>query len=152
MRPRVSNCRPTRRYDMSETNKVAVVTGSALNIGRAIALHLARIGFRIVVTARQSQHDAEETARLVQQAGAEAHVHMADISDPAQARDLIEAAVARFGRLDALVNNASVRRQTPFADMTPAEWREIMGATLDGAFYCAHAAAPHIAAAGGGSI
>ena len=51
-----------------------------------------------------------------------------------------------------LVNNASFRRQTQFADMTPEEWREIMGATLDGAFYCAHAAAPHIIAAGGGSI
>ena len=64
----------------------------------------------------------------------------------------MSAAVKRFGRLDALVNNASVRRQTQFAEMTPEEWREIMGTTLDGAFYCAHAAAPHIVAAGGGSI
>ncbi len=77
---------------------------------------------------------------------------MADITDPAQARGLIEAAVSTFGRLDVLVNNASVRRQTKFTDMTPEEWREIMSATLDGAFYCAHAAAPQIAAAGGGSI
>jgi 3-oxoacyl-[acyl-carrier protein] reductase len=137
---------------MSEETKVAIVTGSALNIGRAIALHLAREGFAIVVTARQAEHDAAETARLVRETGAEALVHMADITDPARARGLIEAAVARFGRLDALVNNASVRRQTKFADMTPEEWREIMSATLDGAFYCAHAAAPHIAAAGGGSI
>jgi 3-oxoacyl-[acyl-carrier protein] reductase len=137
---------------MSTSSKVAVVTGSALNIGRAIVLHLARDGFRVIVTARQSQHDAEETVRLVREAGGEAHVHMADITDPAQARGLVVAAVDQFGRLDALVNNASVRRQTPFADMTPEEWREIMSATLDGAFYCAHAAAPHIAAAGGGSI
>ncbi|MEA2740886.1 MAG: 3-oxoacyl-[acyl-carrier protein] reductase [Acetobacteraceae bacterium] len=137
---------------MSEQTKVAIVTGSALNIGRAIALHLAREGFAIVVTARQAEHDAAETARLVRETGAEALVHMADITDPARARGLIEAAVARFGRLDALVNNASVRRQTKFADMTPEEWREIMSATLDGAFYCAHAAAPRIAAAGGGSI
>lgn len=132
--------------------KVAIVTGSALNIGRAIAVHLARQGFRVLVTARQAEHDATETARLVHEAGGEAHVHMADITDPAQARGLIEAAVTRFGRLDALVNNASVRRQTKFADMTPEEWREIMSATLDGAFFCAHAAAPHIAQAGGGSI
>jgi 3-oxoacyl-[acyl-carrier protein] reductase len=137
---------------MNEQSKVAVVTGSALNIGRAIALHLARDGFRVIVTARQSQHDCEETARLVRDAGSDAAVHMADISDPAQARGLIGAAVDRFGRLDVLVNNASVRRQTPFAEMTPEEWREIMSATLDGAFYCAHAAAPHITAAGGGSI
>jgi 3-oxoacyl-[acyl-carrier protein] reductase len=132
--------------------KAAIVTGSALNIGRAIALHLARDGFAILVTARQSEHDAHETARLVQEAGGKASVHMADISDPAQAKGLVEAAVSAFGRLDVLVNNASVRRQTKFTDMTPEEWREIMGTTLDGAFYCAHAAAPQIAAAGGGAI
>ena len=68
------------------------------------------------------------------------------------ARGLVEATIARFGRLDVLVNNASVRRQTKFAEMTPEEWREILGSTLDGAFYCAQAAAPHIARAGGGSI
>jgi 3-oxoacyl-[acyl-carrier protein] reductase len=137
---------------MSDETKVAIVTGSAMNIGRAIALHLARDGFSVVVTARQAEHDAAETARLVQEAGGAAVVHMADITDPAQARGLIEAAVANFGRLDVLVNNASVRRQTKFSEMTPEEWREIMSATLDGAFYCAHAAAPHIAAAGGGAI
>jgi 3-oxoacyl-[acyl-carrier protein] reductase len=137
---------------MSDETKVAIVTGSALNIGRAIALHLARDGFSIVVTARQAEHDAAETAQLVQEAGGAAVVLMADITDPAQARGLIAAAVENFGRLDVLVNNASVRRQTKFADMTPEEWREIMSATLDGAFYCAHAAAPHIAAAGGGAI
>jgi 3-oxoacyl-[acyl-carrier protein] reductase len=137
---------------MSGQTKVAIVTGSALNIGRATALQLARDGFSVVVTARQSEHDTAETARLVGEAGGAASVHMADISDPAQARGLVEAAIGRFGRLDVLVNNASVRRQTKFADMTPEEWREIMSATLDGAFYCAHAAAPRIAAAGGGSI
>ncbi len=137
---------------MSETTKVAVVTGSALNIGRAIALHLAKDGFNVVVTARQARHDTEETARLVRSVGQEAIVHMADITDPAQASGLIQAAIDHFGRLDVLVNNASVRRQTKFADMTPEEWRGIMSATLDGAFYCAHAAASRIAAAGGGSI
>ena len=137
---------------MADQEKVALVTGSAMNIGRAIAVHLARDGFRLLVTARQAEHDAQETARLVRDAGSEAEVHMADITDPAQARGLVEAAVSRFGRLDVLVNNASVRRQTKFSDMTPEEWREIMSATLDGAFYCAHAAAPHIAASGGGSI
>lgn len=137
---------------MTAETKVAIVTGSALNIGRAISLHLASEGFRVLVTARQSQHDAQETAWLIREVGGEAAVHMADISVPAQARGLVNAAIEHFGRLDVLVNNASTRRQTKFADMTPEEWREIMSATLDGAFYCAHAAAPHIAAAGGGSI
>ncbi len=137
---------------MADAAKVALVTGSALNIGRAIALALASDGFRIMTTARQSETDARETARLVREAGADADTHMADISDHTQAKGLVEATVARFGRLDVLVNNASIRRQTKFADMTPEEWREIMSTTIDGAFYCAHAAAPHLIAAGGGTI
>jgi 3-oxoacyl-[acyl-carrier protein] reductase len=137
---------------MTDEAKVALVTGSALNIGRAIALALAADGFRIMTTARQSEADTRETARLVREAGSDADTHLADISDPHQARGLVEATVARFGRLDVLINNASIRRQTKFADMTPEEWREIMGTTIDGAFYCAHAAAPHIIAAGGGTI
>jgi len=137
---------------MADERKVALVTGSALNIGRAIALALAEDGFRIMTTARQSEADARETARLVREAGSDADTHMADISDHAQTKALVDATAARFGRLDVLVNNASIRRQTKFADMTPEEWREIMGTTIDGAFYCAHAAAPHIIAAGGGTI
>jgi 3-oxoacyl-[acyl-carrier protein] reductase len=137
---------------MSETSRVAVVTGSALNIGRATALALARDGYRVVVHARHSAEDCAETARLIAEAGGAAMVHLADISDPVQARGLIAAAVARFGRLDVLVNNASRRRQTPLAEITPEEWREIMGTTVDGAFFCAQAAAPAIAAAGGGTI
>ncbi|HVC63408.1 MAG TPA: SDR family oxidoreductase [Acetobacteraceae bacterium] len=137
---------------MATGEKVALVTGSALNIGRQIALALARDGYRVMTTARNSETDARETARLVRDEGGEADTHMADISDHAQAAALVEATVRRFGRLDVLVNNASLRRQTKFAEMTPAEWREILGATLDGAFYCAHAAAPHIIAEGGGCI
>ena len=137
---------------MTDETKVALVTGSALNIGRAIALALAADGFRIMTTARQSEADALETARLVRESGSDADTHLADISDHRQASALVEATVKRFGRLDVLVNNASIRRQTKFAEMTPEEWREIMGTTIDGAFYCAHAAAPHIIAAGGGTI
>lgn len=137
---------------MSDERKVALVTGSALNIGRQIALALARDGYRILVTARRSEADCAETARLVREAGSDADMHLANIADPAEARGLVAAAVQRFGRLDVLVNNASLRRQTKFEEITPEEWREILGTTLDGAFYCAQAAAPHISAAGGGSI
>ncbi|MDQ2804789.1 MAG: SDR family oxidoreductase [Pseudomonadota bacterium] len=137
---------------MAHGSKVAVITGSALNIGRAIAVALAGDGYGILVTAKTSRADCEDTARLVREQGSEAAVHLADISDPAAARGVVEAAVRRFGRLDVLVNNASVRRQTKLADITPEEWRMILGSTLDGAFWCAQAAAPHIAAVGGGSI
>ena len=105
---------------MAEKSKVALVTGSALNIGRQIALALAAGGYRVMTTARNSETDARETARLVRDAGGEADTHMADISDPTQAAGLVAATVQRFGRLDVLVNNASLRRQTKFAEMTPA--------------------------------
>ena len=137
---------------MATDRKVALITGSAANIGRGIALALARDGVAVMVHARRSEQQAQETARLVTAAGSEAAVHLADISDPAQAAGLVAAALARFGRLDILVNNASVRRQSKLADITPAEWRDILGSTLDGAFYCTQAAAAPIAAAGGGSI
>ena len=133
-------------------SRAALVTGSALNIGRAIALALAADGYAVMVHARSSEADCAETVRLIEAAGGQAAMHLADIADPAQARGLIDAARARFGRLDALVNNASRRRQTPLAEIAPAEWREILGSTLDGAFYCAQAAAAAIAAGGGGSI
>ena len=134
---------------MAEQHKVALVTGSALNIGRATALALARDGYRVMMTARSSAADCARTAKMIGEAGGEAVVHLADISDAKQARGLVEAVVTHFGRLDVLVNNASIRRQTKFSELTVEEWREILGATLDGAFYCAHAAAPHILAAGG---
>ena len=102
---------------MTEMLKVAIVTGSALNIGRATALALARDGYRVMVTARNSADDCARTAALIVEAGGEAAVHLADISDATQAKGLIEAAVSRFGWLDVLVNNASVRRQTPFSDL-----------------------------------
>ncbi|MDE2005869.1 MAG: SDR family oxidoreductase [Rhodospirillales bacterium] len=141
-----------RRRTASAADKVAVVTGSALNIGRAIALALAAQGYRVLVHARDSAADCNETVRLIAEAGGQAMMYLADISDPVQARGLIEMAAQHFGRLDVLVNNASRRRQTPLAEITPEEWREILGSTLDGAFFCAQAAAPLIAASGGGAI
>ena len=77
---------------------------------------------------------------------------IADVGDPAAAAGLIDAAVKEFGRLDILVNNASVRRETDLAKLEYPEWREILATTLDGAYLCSRAALPHLAAAGGGSI
>ena len=132
--------------------RVAVVTGSARNIGRAIALELAGAGAAIVVNARSAAADAEAVAAEIRQAGGKAAVKIADITDPASAQGLIAAAVTAFGRLDILVNNASVRREVDFAELDYREWREILGITLDGAYLCSHAALPHLIAAGSGTI
>ena len=132
--------------------RVAVVTGSARNIGRAIALDLARAGAAVVVNARSSAAEAEAVAAEIRQAGGKAGVKIADITDPAAAAGLIAAATMSFGRLDILVNNASVRREVDFADLDYREWREILGITLDGAYLCSHAALPHLIASGAGRI
>ncbi|MSO82901.1 MAG: SDR family oxidoreductase [Acidobacteria bacterium] len=132
--------------------RVAVVTGSARNIGRAIALALASGGAAVVVSARQSAREAETVAEEIRQMGGRATVAMADVGDPAAAAGLINAAVEHFGRLDILVNNASVRREVDFADLDYREWREIMATTLDGAYLCSHAALPHLIASDAGAI
>lgn len=134
------------------TGQVAVVTGSARNIGRAIALGLACGGAAVIVNARRSAREADAVAEEIQQNGGRAAVAMADISDPAAAVGLIAAAVEQFGRLDILVNNASVRREVDFASLEYAEWREILATTLDGAYLCSRAALPHLVASGAGAI
>ena len=104
-------------------SRVAVVTGAARNIGRAIALELARGGARVVVNARGSAQQAEATAQAVRDGGGEAIVHLADVTDPAAVDALMQAAVAAFGGIDILVNNAAVRRETKLADLELREWR-----------------------------
>ena len=130
----------------SSVRRVAVITGSARNIGRATALDLARSGMAVMVHAREDREGVEETRRLLQEAGADAEAHLADITTEAGAKGLIEAAVARFGRLDVLVNNAALRRNTPFADITLDEWRQVFAVIMEGTFLCTRAAVPHMRA------
>jgi 3-oxoacyl-[acyl-carrier protein] reductase len=131
---------------------VAVVTGSSRNIGRAIALALAKGGAAVIVNARSAAPDAAAVVEEIQHAGGRAAVQVANVGDPDGAAALIAAAVTQFGRLDILVNNASVRREMDFADLDYREWRDIMATTLDGAYLCSRAALPHLIAAGSGSI
>jgi 3-oxoacyl-[acyl-carrier protein] reductase len=130
----------------------AVVTGSARNIGRAIAMELARAGAAVVVNAKSAASEAETVAGEIRDAGGRAIVRIADVADPEGARGLVTAAVEAFGRLDILVNNASVRREVDFASLDYAEWREILATTLDGAYLCCHAALPHLVSSGRGAI
>ncbi len=132
--------------------RTAVITGAARNIGRAIALALAAEGARVVVNAVSSGDAAAETAALVRAAGGEAIVHLADVTDEGAVAGLMAAAAGAFGGIDVLVNNAAVRRETAFDDLTYAQWREVMGVILDGAFLCARAALPYLRASGAGAI
>jgi 3-oxoacyl-[acyl-carrier protein] reductase len=134
------------------TGKVAIVTGAGRNIGRAIALALAADGASIVVNARSNRAEADAVAREIEAAGGKALVHIGDVADAGHVQAMADMAVGHFGRLDILVNNAALRREKPFAEMSYAEWREVMNVTLDGAFHCVKACLPHLKKSGAGTI
>ena len=132
--------------------KVAIVTGAGRNIGRAIARQLAAAAASVVVNARSNQAEADAVVREIEAAGGKAMTVLADVGDAAAVEAMAQAALKRFGRIDILVNNAALRREKPFEQMTHAEWREIMDVTLDGAFHCVKACLPALKQSGGGSI
>jgi len=134
------------------TGKVAIVTGAGRNIGRAIALTLAEAGASILINARSNRAEAEAVAREIEAIGGRALVHIGDVADPKAVQVMADAASLGFSRIDILVNNAALRRETPFAEMDYAEWREILDVTLDGAFHCTKACLPALRKSGSGTI
>lgn len=134
------------------SGKVALVTGASRNIGRAIALALAAGGAAVAVNARNSREDAEKVAQEIRGSGGKAEAYLADIVDAKSVNAMVEAVVKRFGRLDILVLNASVRKETPFIDMSFDEWKSLTAITLDGSFHCVKGCLPHMIKAGGGAI
>jgi 3-oxoacyl-[acyl-carrier protein] reductase len=138
--------------DKALAGKVAIVTGSGKNIGRAIALRLAADGAAIVVNGRGDRAIIEQTAQEIREAGGRALPVLADISQPGAVAAMVAAAVSEFGGIDIAVSNAGLRRQTPFLEMSFAEWREILSVALDGAFLLFKAVAPHMIRRGGGSL
>src|SRR5260370_37420532 len=138
----------TRELD----GKVAIVTGAGRNIGRAIALTLAAGGASVVVNVRGNRAEAEAVVREIEAHGGKALVHIGDVADAAAVQAMADAAVKHFGRIDILVNNAALRREKAFAEMSYAEWREIMDVTLDGTFHCTKACLPGLRESGAGTI
>lgn len=132
--------------------KVALLTGAVRRNGRAMALELAREGANIVINTRSSKREAEAVAAEVEALGVDTMVCLADVTDEKAVDNMIEEVVARFGRLDILVNNAANRSQSPFLEITFAQWHSIISIILDGAFLCSRAALPHMISAGGGRI
>ncbi len=126
-------------------DKVAVITGGGTGIGRACALRLAREGAHVVINYSRSQEDAEATQKNVAALGREAMVYRANVTDDAAVRDMMQATLHRFGRMDVLINNAGM---THFVDLDDLEglkdayWFEIMDVNVVGLFRCSRAAAP----------
>ena len=132
--------------------KVAIVTGSGRNLGRAGVLELARRGADVVINARTNRQEAESVAREAESLGVRALALLADVGNEDQVNRMVDEVLTRFGRVDILINNVGFRPLYPFTEITTAEWRAVMAANLDGPFFCAKACVPSMISNGGGSI
>jgi NAD(P)-dependent dehydrogenase (short-subunit alcohol dehydrogenase family) len=119
--------------------KVALVTGSGRNIGRATVLRLAAEGASVVVNARSNQKEADAVADEARALGVKALAVVADVARRDQVEAMVAKALSEFGRVDILINNAAIRPHKPFAELTLADWEAVRGVVLDGAFYCTRA-------------
>lgn len=125
--------------------QVAIITGSVRRLGKAMALALARDGASVVINARSSQAEAENTAAEVRAAGGgKVLVQIADVTDEAAVNKMVDTAVGTFGKVDILINNAANRADDHFLEMTYKQWREITSVIIDGGYLCSRAVLPHM--------
>lgn len=133
---------------MRLTGKVALVTGSAQGIGRAIVERFAREGADVVVNYRSGPAAAEAVVEAARAAGVRAEAIQADVSSVAEVRRLVADSVARMGRLDILVNNAGVEAHAPFWDVTESDYDKVLDVNLKGVFFATQAMVQQLRAAG----
>lgn len=119
--------------------KVALVTGSGRNIGRAMVLKLAAEGAHVVVNSRANQAEADAVAREAQALGVKALAVIADVARRDQVEAMVARALSEFGRIDILINNAAIRPHKPFTELTVQDWEAVRGVVLDGSLYCTRA-------------
>jgi len=136
---------------MELQDKVALITGGK-RIGLVVAGQLAARGVDVVLGYARSRDEAEQAARIVRAAGGRAEIVQADLSRPPGCQALISEGIAKFGRVDVLLNMASVYARHPFDDLTAADWDETLNVDLRASFLCALAVAPHMRRHGGGHI
>ncbi|MEO1095944.1 MAG: 3-oxoacyl-[acyl-carrier-protein] reductase [Cyanobacteria bacterium J06638_28] len=120
-------------------DKVAIVTGASRGIGRAVALALAAEGAQVVVNYARSSAAADEVVSQITGEGGSAIALQADVSDAAQVDALVKAAMAKWGRVDVLVNNAGITRDTLLLRMKPEDWQAVIDLNLTGVFLCTRA-------------
>jgi 3-oxoacyl-[acyl-carrier protein] reductase len=133
---------------MELKGSVALVTGGATGIGRAVCLALAKAGAKgVIVNYSRSVADATATVAELDGLGVEGLAVKADVSREAEIKAMVDQAADHFGRLDVLVNNAGTTRFIPFPDLdavTDEVWQSILGVNLMGTWYASRAAAPHL--------
>jgi len=136
---------------MELTDRVALITGGR-RIGAVVATELARRGADVALVYRRSRTEADETAEAVREFGRRSFVVQADLGDPDAGARVVGETVAEFGRLDILVNMASIYQQKPLDTLDVADWDAQMAVDLRAAWLCARAAVPHMRRLRGGRI
>lgn len=137
-------------FDLS--GRVALVTGGGTGIGKEISRLLAQRGANLVIAARRAEALEKTAEELRAETGREVLAVSADATDPEQVQALVDKTIAHFGRLDILVNNAGKSSFSGFSKMAPEMWDKDVKLNLSAAFYCSHAAIPHLKASGHGVI
>jgi len=137
---------------MAKGERTALITGSGRNIGRGCANHLAAAGFNVVVNGSSDRSACERVAEEVRAAGVEATVAMADIGDKAAVEAMARDALAEYGRIDVLINNAAIRPGRAFLDMTDEDIDRVMAVNTYSAIWLARAFLPGMIEAGWGRI
>ena len=126
----------TMETSIGKIKPAALVTGAAKNLGKEIALELARNGFDVIVHYRTSRKEAEETAEMIRNLGRKAHVIKADLTRPEEVRELFRQTIELFGKLDVLVNNVGDFIYKPALEITEEEWSGTMDSCLNCTYYC----------------
>jgi NAD(P)-dependent dehydrogenase (short-subunit alcohol dehydrogenase family) len=134
------------------SGKVAIVTGSGQNIGRAIACRLAEAGAAVIVNGARNRDAVDETVRLIEAAGGRAHGVMADVSDPGAVGAMVSEAERIFGQVDVAVSNVGRRLHKPFEEISIGDWDESIRINLSASFYLAHHVVPGMLKRGWGRI
>lgn len=124
--------------------KVAIVTGSGRNIGRAVAESFAAAGANVIVNGHRDRHAAETVVQGIRARGGEAMVVMADVSADEEVGRMIETAVAAYGSVDVVVSNVGIRQYQAFLEISVAQWEEVIRSNLSAAFFLARHAIPHM--------
>ncbi|HXC26063.1 MAG TPA: SDR family NAD(P)-dependent oxidoreductase, partial [Gemmatimonadaceae bacterium] len=137
---------------MRLTGRVALVTGGAHRVGKAIAVALAERGARIAIHYHGAQQDAEATVQQLRAAGGEAHAFQANLEDVSTFATLIADVVQHFGSLDLLVNSAAMMQRTPIGEVTASQWDSMFALNLRAPFFLSQAACPHLAHAHGAIV
>lgn len=124
--------------------RVAIITGSSRGIGRATALGFARSGYRVVVNYHRNREQAEQVLQEIEALGSSGILLGADVSQPQEARDLIENSVKELGQVDVLVNNAGINHDQLMLRIQDEEWERVINTNLSSAFYCSRVVVKHM--------